>query len=93
MLYLMSESRHPKKTPSGDWSRKYVLYRLDLAGWSMSGLSLEHYPTRDVLKTALDRPWLKGERIIAGAIGVAPSEIWPSRYTAKSSANRRRLAA
>ncbi|WP_262417001.1 helix-turn-helix domain-containing protein [Providencia rettgeri] len=29
------------------------------------------------------RRWPKGERIIAEFLGVAPSEIWPSRYNEK----------
>ncbi|ROD80150.1 hypothetical protein C4Z03_027390 [Klebsiella pneumoniae subsp. pneumoniae] len=32
------------------------------------------------MNNALDRRYPKGERIIASAIGVEPSEIWPSRY-------------
>ncbi|MBI6262380.1 helix-turn-helix domain-containing protein, partial [Proteus mirabilis] len=32
------------------------------------------------LANALSRPWPKGEKIIADFLGVAPSEIWPSRY-------------
>jgi len=32
------------------------------------------------LANALKRPWPKGEFIIAAALGIHPSEIWPSRY-------------
>jgi len=32
------------------------------------------------LNNALDRRYPKGEKIIAGAIGVEPRTIWPSRY-------------
>ncbi|WP_407947327.1 helix-turn-helix domain-containing protein [Pectobacterium carotovorum] len=32
------------------------------------------------LANALSRPWPKGEWLIADALGIHPSEIWPSRY-------------
>ena len=32
------------------------------------------------LKLALSRPWPRAEKIIADLIGVAPQDIWPSRY-------------
>ncbi|WP_038267972.1 helix-turn-helix domain-containing protein, partial [Xenorhabdus cabanillasii] len=35
----------------------------------------------DTLRNALVRPWPKGEKIIAQAIGVEPAVIWPSRYS------------
>lgn len=38
------------------------------------------YAAPTTLTNALARPWPKGERIIAQAIGVSPAEIWPSRY-------------
>ncbi|WP_180296050.1 helix-turn-helix domain-containing protein, partial [Snodgrassella communis] len=38
----------------------------------------------NTLKTALAAPYLKGERIIAAAIGVAAEEIWPTRYARRN---------
>ncbi|WP_249357538.1 helix-turn-helix domain-containing protein [Citrobacter sp. wls619] len=32
------------------------------------------------LANALIRHWPKGERLIADALGIAPEQIWPSRY-------------
>lgn len=32
------------------------------------------------LTNALNRRWPKGERLIAEALGIAPEQIWPSRY-------------
>ncbi|RJT40761.1 hypothetical protein D6C13_18480 [Rahnella woolbedingensis] len=32
------------------------------------------------LSNALSRPWPKGELLIASALGIHPSLIWPSRY-------------
>ncbi|MDI8936043.1 helix-turn-helix domain-containing protein [Salmonella enterica subsp. enterica serovar Anatum] len=32
------------------------------------------------LTNALNRRWPKGEKLIAEALGIAPEQIWPSRY-------------
>ena len=84
----MSAYEPPKKTPSGDWDRRYIRYRLEMVGYSLSRLSLEHFDSRHTLKTALDRPYPKSERIIAGKIGVDPWVIWPSRYPTNCSARK-----
>jgi len=77
----MSKLTHPKKQPSQDWHPADIKAALEKAGWSLSRLSLHHgYATRTTLKTALHRSWPKGERLIAEAIGVEPTVIWPSRY-------------
>lgn len=64
-----------------DWHRADIVCALRKAGWSLRRLSAHHgYASPTTLTTALDRPWPKGERLIAEAIGVAPETIWPSRY-------------
>ncbi|AAP95097.1 Nlp family transcriptional regulator [[Haemophilus] ducreyi] len=68
-----------KKT--ADWHREDIKAALAKKGWSLRQLSLKHgYSNGSTLKNALDRPWLKGERIIAEAIGVSAETIWASRY-------------
>jgi len=78
----MRKSTHPKKEPNlEDWHPADVVASLRKAGWSLRRLSLHHgYADGTTLKHALHRSWPKGERLIAEAIGVAPSVIWPSRY-------------
>lgn len=64
-----------------DWHRADIVCGLRKRGWSLRRLSKANgYSSASTLKTALDRPWPKGEKIIANAIGVSPCEIWPSRY-------------
>jgi len=61
--------------------RADIIAALRKSGWSLRKLSKHHdYSDPTTLKTALDRPWPKGERLIADAIGVPPSDIWPTRY-------------
>jgi Ner family transcriptional regulator len=53
-------------------------------------LSIAHGLRPATLGDAVYRSWPKGERIIADAIGVAPSVIWPSRYALRASRARRK---
>lgn len=80
----MSTLEDVKKTAK-DWHRADIIAALHKAGWSLRQLSLKHgYSQSSTLKNAVDRPWLKGERIIAEAIGVPPEEIWPERYAQRN---------
>lgn len=82
--YLMSTLTEPKKTAQ-DWHRADIIAALHKAGWSLRQLSLQHgYSQASTLKNALDRPWRKGEQIIADAIGVPPEEIWAGRFAQRS---------
>ncbi|WP_050983144.1 helix-turn-helix domain-containing protein [Cupriavidus basilensis] len=63
-----------------DWHRADIKGALEKAGFSLRQLSLQHGYAPGSLKAALDAPWPGAEQIIAAAIGMKPSEIWPSRY-------------
>lgn len=76
----MSTFNNDKKTAE-DWHRADIIAALHKKGWSLRQLSLQHgYSQSSTLKNALDRPWLKGERIIAEAIGLPAEEIWAGRF-------------
>jgi len=47
---------------------------------SLAALSREVGLSSGTLANALKKPWPKGEFIIAAALDMHPSEIWPSRY-------------
>jgi Ner family transcriptional regulator len=79
-------------TETGDWHSAAIIARLRVAGWSLRGLAVHHGYVSGQLGAAMSRPWPKGERLIAAAIGVAPETIWPSRY-AKRAERHARLAA
>lgn len=70
-----------------DWQRADVMAALKKRRLSLASLSREHGLNSGTLYNALERPWPKGEKIIAEAIGVAPDEIWPSRYEERETAN------
>ncbi|MCQ9121289.1 Nlp family transcriptional regulator [Rodentibacter pneumotropicus] len=80
----MRELNETKKT-AVDWHREDIKAALAKKGWSLRQLSLKHgYSNGGTLKNALDRPWVKGERIIAEAIGVPAEIIWASRYAQRN---------
>ncbi|MEN3258484.1 helix-turn-helix domain-containing protein [Sodalis endosymbiont of Spalangia cameroni] len=64
-----------------DWHRPHIVAAIHVKGFTLRKLSLNAGLKPDSLKNALYRPCKKYERIIADAIGVAPEEIWPSRYS------------
>lgn len=77
----MTQQHAPKNPAQQDWHRADVKAALEKAGWSLRRLAAHHgYASRCTLVHALDRPWPKGQALIAEAIGVAPETIWPSRY-------------
>jgi len=63
-----------------DWHPADVLAALKKRGHSLAGLSVAngYHPT--AAGKALKQRWPAIERLIAEAIGIAPHEIWPSRY-------------
>lgn len=74
-------SKQEQKKLAMDWDREDIIAKLHKTGWSMRQLSFHHgYKYSSSLKNALDRPWPKGERLIADAIGVSAKEIWPTRF-------------
>lgn len=76
----MNTFKGNKKTAK-DWHRADIVAALHKAGYSLRRLSLENgYSSATTLSNALDKPYLKAERIIADAIGVSPKVIWPQRY-------------
>lgn len=63
-----------------DWHPADIIASLRKRGTTLAALSRESGLSTSTLRNALVRPWPKGERLIANAIGVPPSAIWPSRY-------------
>lgn len=80
----MSVSRSSKKTATADWHRADIVAAIHKAGWSLRALSVQSGLSPFTLKSALDRPYLKAERIIADAIGVPAESIWPERYARRN---------
>ncbi|NWK80330.1 helix-turn-helix transcriptional regulator [Aquitalea sp. LB_tupeE] len=90
----MNAPNEPKKTtPHEDWHRADIYAALRKKGWSLRQLSLTFGLSQNTLRTALDRPWPKAERIIAATIEVPPETIWPSRYAARATPELPPLAA
>lgn len=77
--------------PAGkDWHRHEIICAIHMAGISMASLSRAHGLAEGTLANALNRPWPKGELIIANALGVQPEQIWPSRFLVRRERERHR---
>ena len=63
-----------------DMHRLDIVCSLHKKGITIKSLSLRAGLAAGTLSKALDRPWTKGERIIAEALEMNPKDIWPSRY-------------
>ncbi|HCL5274685.1 TPA: helix-turn-helix domain-containing protein [Salmonella enterica] len=63
-----------------DWHPADIIAALKKRGTSLSALSRQAGLASSTLANALIRRWPKGERLIAEALGIAPEQIWPSRY-------------
>ncbi|EDO5575234.1 transcriptional regulator [Salmonella enterica subsp. enterica serovar Bareilly] len=63
-----------------DWHPADIIAGLRKRGTSLAALSRQAGLESSTLANALNRRWPKGERLIAEALGIAPEQIWPSRY-------------
>lgn len=63
-----------------DWHPADIIAGLKKRGTTLAAVSRQAGLSSTTLANAIARRWPKGERLIAEALGVEPSEIWPSRY-------------
>lgn len=63
-----------------DWHPETIKAELHKMGLSFRALSLNAGYSKDSLKAVLRTPCRTYQQIVADALGVAPEEIWPSRY-------------
>lgn len=71
-----------------DWHPADIVAALHKRGTSLAKLSREAGLASSTLSNTLTRPWPKGEWLIAIALDVHPSEIWPGHYL--NSSNKRK---
>ncbi len=65
--------------PTEDMHRADIVAALHKRKISLRQLSIQNGMAANTLNNALDRPWPKGEEIIANALGLTPQDIWPVR--------------
>lgn len=63
-----------------DWHSADIIAALKKQGTSLSAVSRQAGLASSTLANTLIRHWPKGEKLIAEKLGVAPEQIWPSRY-------------
>lgn len=79
----MMNVQAPQKN-THDWHRADVVAALHKRGWSLASLARAHGLSPSTLRSALDKPYPKSEKIIAEAIGIAPEEIWADRFARRN---------
>lgn len=65
-----------------DWHREDIKAAIRKTGVTLEALALAHKLSRSAVRQTLLRPWPRVQAIVAQHLGVAPQEIWPSRYDA-----------
>lgn len=83
---MAKKSNKPK-----DWDRDYIKYRICKMFGSMSAMARCYGLHHSVIPRALRVPYPKVDRVIAKGLGVAPSDIWPSRYNREECEGNPRL--
>lgn len=76
--------KHPQT--GRDWKALDFVIELRRRHSSWAQLAREQGWHPNTLRTVVDRPWPKAERIVADFLGVSPDVIWPSRYGARKDA-------
>lgn len=69
-----------KTMENNDWHPADIIAGLRKKGTSLAAVSRSAGLSSSTLANALLRPWPKGEKLIADAMGISPEIIWPSRY-------------
>jgi Ner family transcriptional regulator len=80
--------RHQPKTLSG-WHAEDVKAAIRKKGLTLSALSRRHSYSDSYLRGTLIRHRPHGEEIIARFLGLSPAEIWPDRYRAGATRERK----
>lgn len=71
-------------TLNSNWHQADIIAALRKKGTNMSALSRSVGLSSSTLANVLRSPWPKGEWIVADALELHPSIIWPGRYFDKS---------
>lgn len=69
-----------KSNAAKDWTKEYIKYRIREEFGSMTRMAHCYGVHPAIIRRALRVPYPKAERVIAKALAVHPTDIWPSRY-------------
>lgn len=70
-------------------ARAWVRYELAKKGRTLAGVAAEAGVGTSTIYSAFRKPYPRMEWLIASAVGVAPSAIWPERYGLDGLPNRK----
>lgn len=66
--------------PPKNWHPADIIAALRKRGTTLARVSREAGLASSTLANTLNRPWPKSEWLIANALNLHPSVIWPARY-------------
>ena len=81
VLIRASTKRKHKDEERTNSATKFARHK---RGWSINALAEAHGLAPSTLRSALDKPYPKSERLIAEAIGVPAEFIWPERHASRN---------
>ncbi|WP_417595039.1 helix-turn-helix domain-containing protein [Oceanospirillum sp.] len=83
----MSKTNQTHSSQPEDWHRQDILAAIRKKGTTLAELGRQYgYANSRTLYNVFDVRYPKVEKIIANYLGLAPEEIWPSRYPARIAA-------
>lgn len=77
---LMDTLQTSKKPAAKDWNKAHIKAAVEIAGYTLRGLSRKHGMSPAYFREALHRPIPRAQAILAELLGLDPRKIWPSRY-------------
>jgi Ner family transcriptional regulator len=78
--------------PCHDWHPEDVKAAIRKTGVTLKALSIQNGYSASVIRRTLKIPYPAAQAIIARHLGVAPQDIWPSRYDETGTPLKGRLA-
>jgi len=76
-------------TNTTDFPRAWIILNLQVKGFSLRSFAKTHGLKPGTVGVVFSRPYPRMERLIGDTLGLAPQEIWPSRYDSAGRPNRR----
>jgi len=73
------------------FSRSWIRLNLGLKGFTIRSFAKQHGVKAGTVGKVFTVPYPRMERLIAHTLGLAPQEIWPSRYDENGKPNRPNL--
>lgn len=86
MRRLDNTTKHILRDPAKRWA--WIIYQITLQGRSLAAVAREHGVTRECIYKASRGPYPRMEKLIADALDMTPTQLFPERYGPDGLPNR-----